>query len=182
MSLCRAAGAATYLSGPSARDYIEEHLSTRRDRTRVHRLLRLSGIPPAAPSIRARGDDPRPALQHGRRGAAIHEELRDEGSSCLIRSSTQSSATTAAASPSMEPTARGVDWNSEESQELRFEQLLRVADRETRAFCAQRLRLRIRRARAVPEAAAASTSTTEASTSPSRCSSMPAASTRIRRG
>jgi SAM-dependent methyltransferase len=27
------------------------------------------------------------------------------------------------------PTAQGVDWNSEESQELRFEQLLRVVDR-----------------------------------------------------
>jgi hypothetical protein len=32
------------------------------------------------------------------------------------------------------PTARGVDWNSEESQELRFDQLLRVADREQGAF------------------------------------------------
>jgi SAM-dependent methyltransferase len=31
-------------------------------------------------------------------------------------------------------TARGVDWNSPESQELRFDQLLRVADRETGAF------------------------------------------------
>jgi SAM-dependent methyltransferase len=31
-------------------------------------------------------------------------------------------------------TARGVDWNSPESQELRFDQLLRVADRETGRF------------------------------------------------
>ena len=31
-------------------------------------------------------------------------------------------------------TARGVDWNSPESQELRFEQLLRVADRAGRPF------------------------------------------------
>jgi SAM-dependent methyltransferase len=31
-------------------------------------------------------------------------------------------------------TARGVDWNSPESQELRFEQLLRVTDRETGSF------------------------------------------------
>jgi SAM-dependent methyltransferase len=31
-------------------------------------------------------------------------------------------------------TARGVDWNSRESQELRFEQLLRVAERETGRF------------------------------------------------
>jgi SAM-dependent methyltransferase len=31
-------------------------------------------------------------------------------------------------------TARGVDWNSPESQELRFEQLLRVADREPGRF------------------------------------------------
>ena len=31
-------------------------------------------------------------------------------------------------------TARGVDWNSPESQELRFEQLLRVADRESGRF------------------------------------------------
>jgi SAM-dependent methyltransferase len=32
------------------------------------------------------------------------------------------------------PTARGVDWNSSESQELRFDQLLRVTDRETGRF------------------------------------------------
>jgi SAM-dependent methyltransferase len=32
------------------------------------------------------------------------------------------------------PTAHGVDWNSTESQELRFEQLLRVADREHGPF------------------------------------------------
>ena len=31
-------------------------------------------------------------------------------------------------------TARGVDWNSPESQELRFEQLLRVTDRETGTY------------------------------------------------
>ena len=31
-------------------------------------------------------------------------------------------------------TARGVDWNSQESQELRFEQLLRVADRQQGRF------------------------------------------------
>lgn len=31
-------------------------------------------------------------------------------------------------------TARGVDWNSAESQELRFDQLLRVAERETGRF------------------------------------------------
>lgn len=32
------------------------------------------------------------------------------------------------------PTPRGVDWNSSESQHLRFEQLLRVCDRETGSF------------------------------------------------
>jgi len=32
------------------------------------------------------------------------------------------------------PTARGVDWNSEESQELRFAQLLKVCDDSNRAF------------------------------------------------
>ena len=67
-------------------------------------------------------------VQHGSRRAELHEELRGEEVACLSRSSLPSSATTAAASPSTAPTARGVDWNSEASQELRFAQLLKVAE------------------------------------------------------
>ena len=76
VSLCQAAGATAYLSGPTARAYIDESLF---DEAGIElEYMDYSGYPrvrAAAPAVRARGVDPRPALHTGLEAPRLHEEL-----------------------------------------------------------------------------------------------------------
>ena len=143
--LCRAAGAATYLSGPRARRRTSTSSSSRRrDRARVRRLRRAILNTRSSTRLRPRRHGARPVFNTGPRSAALHEELPTDGTTTRCSSDVERYYTRQARRARRE--RAGVDWSSDESQRLRFVQLLTVADGDERVLAA-RLRLRLRRAR-----------------------------------
>ena len=72
VSICRQAGADTYVSGPSARAYLDEAAFEAAKINLVYfDYAGIPGVPAAVSAVRPLRDDSRPALQHGARRAAL---------------------------------------------------------------------------------------------------------------